>query len=179
LLEKGYGTLGIVELLYRLLPIPAWKAGLARHMESCPACSQRLAGREDVRRVLVQADDLGGLDKIWPAVKRGSARTWKRSARPGSGYRAPLSRPRPAARSDRPLGGGLVRFGLGDRALVGTVRYLGRPDVSGGGDSLAETDGFVLHSARIENEPAKTYIIHPPDDGMIVVWLKKAYRREK
>ena len=58
--------------------------------------------------------------------------------------------------------------------LVGTVRYLGRPDVSGGGDSLAETDGFVLHSARIENEPAKTYIIHPPDDGMIVVWVEKS-----
>jgi hypothetical protein len=165
---------GIVELLYRILPCPAWKSGLARHMESCPACSKRLAGREDVRRVLVQARDLGGLDDIWPAVQRGLGRA--PAGMPSSGarmsgaaFKSASARPAPIVRWAAALSG----LALAAALLVGPVRYLGPPGASGAGDSMAETDGFVLHSARIENEPANTYIIHPQDDGMVVVWVEK------
>jgi hypothetical protein len=144
-------------------------------MENCPECSARLAGREEVRRVLVQAEDLGGLDDIWPAVKRAMG--------PASGaarsVETPLSRPALKNKSVRPapavrwavVGSGLA---LAAALLVGTVRYLGHPGASGAGDSIAETNGFILHSARIENEPANTYIINPPDDGMVVVWVEKS-----
>jgi anti-sigma factor RsiW len=168
------GHSGIVELLYRILPVPAWKSGLARHMENCPACSARLAGRDEVRRVLVQAEDLGGLDDVWPAVKRALGPV----AGGGRPNAIPLSRPALKNKSVRPApavrwaaaGCGLV---LAAALLVGTVRYLGHPGASGAGDSLAETSGFILHSARIENEPANTYIIHPQDDGMVIVWVEK------
>ena len=166
---------GIIERLYRVLPIPAWKAGLARHMESCPACSQRLAGKEDVRRVLVQEGDLGGLENIWPAVKRGIGPDPEAERLPGMRISGPVlktatRRPAPLVRWAAALSG----LALAAVVLVGTVRYLGHPGPSGGGYSLAETSGFVLHSASIDNEPAKTYIIHPPDDGMIVVWVEKS-----
>ena len=166
---------GIVERLYRVLPVPAWKAGLARHMESCPACSKKLAGREDVRRVLVRARDLDGLENIWLAVKRGigpdpeAERLWGVRIS-GAVLKTATGRPATLIRWAAALAGLALAIAL----LVGTVRYLGHPGASGEGDSLAETSGFVLHSARIDNEPAKTYIIHPQDDGMIVVWVEKS-----
>ena len=168
------GHSGIVELLCRVLPVPAWKSGLARHMENCPACSKKLAGREDVRRVLVQAQDMGGLDDIWPAVKRGispASAAGRTAGAPFSGAALKTTpvRPAPAVRWAA-AGCGLA---LAAALLVGTVRYLGNPDASGSGDSMAETSGFILHSARIENEPANTYIFHPQDDGMVIVWVEK------
>jgi len=143
-------------------------------MESCPACSSRLAGKDEVRRVLVQAEDLGDLDDFWPAVKRAMGPASERTR----SVETPLSRAALKNKSFRPAravrwaaaGCGLA---LAAALLVGTVRYLGHPDASGSGDSMAETGGFILHSARIENEPANTYIIHPQDDGMVVVWVEK------
>jgi anti-sigma factor RsiW len=164
---------GIVEFFCRVLPVPAWKSGLAGHLESCPACAARLAGKDEVRRILVQAEDLGGLDEIWPAVKRAMAP----DSGPGRPAGTPLSRPGLRGKSGRPAvrwaaaGCGLA---LAAALLVGTVRYLGHPSASGAGDSMAETGGFILHSARIENEPANAYIIHPRDDGMVVVWVEKS-----
>lgn len=164
----------IVELLYRLSPVPAWKSGLARHMENCPVCSARLAGREEVRRALVQAEDLGGLDDVWPAVKREMGPV----AGGGRSDAIPLSRP--ALKAGQSLHAPALRWAaagcglaLAAALLVGIVRYLGHPGASGSGDSMAETSGFILHSARIENEPANTYIIHPKDNGMVVVWVEK------
>ncbi len=165
----------IVEFLFRILPVPAWKSGLAGHMESCPACSTRLAGRDEVRHVLVQAEDLGGLDDIWPAVKSAMALD-SGSGRPDG---APVSSPVLRTKPGRPApavrwalaGSGLA---LAAALLVGTIRYLEHPGASGARDSVAETGGFILHSARIENEPANIYIIHPRDDGMVVVWVEKS-----
>jgi hypothetical protein len=158
------------------LPFPAWKSGLARHMESCPACARRLAGKEDVRRVLVQAGDLGGLEGIWPAVRRGirpQSEAERSSGRSDSQAALMIraSRPARAVRWAAALSG----LAVAAVVLVGTVRYLGHPGASAGGDSMSETNGFVLHSARIDNKPARTYIIHPQDDGMVVVWVEKSH----
>jgi hypothetical protein len=70
---------GIVERLFRLVPFRPVKARLAEHAESCPACAARLAGIEDVRRVLVKAADLGRMDDLWPAVESGG----QQAAAPG------------------------------------------------------------------------------------------------
>jgi hypothetical protein len=166
---------GMVELLWRVLPVAAWKSGLARHMEKCPVCAARLADKEAVRRVLVQAGDLGGLDYIWPAVRRAldrntDPRTAALSAR--SGLKKAVTRPAPVLRWAAALGGAA----LAALILVGTLRYLGPVEPAARpGTDIAETDGFILHSARIENKPAETYIIHPQDNGLVVVWVEKTH----
>jgi hypothetical protein len=118
---------------------------------------------------------LGGLADIWPAVKTamGSAPgidhpAWTPLSR--SALKSESARPAPAVRWAA-AGCGLA---LAAALLVLTVNYLGHPTASGFCDSMAETNGLILHSARIENQPANTYIIHPPDDGMVVVWVEKS-----
>lgn len=165
---------GMVELLWRVLPVPAWKSGLARHVEKCPVCAARLAGKEEVRRVLVQAGDLGGLDDIWPAVRRalgGNAEPPISTVTVRSALKEKGARSAPVLRWAGALGGTALAAWL----LVGTLSYLGSGDTVRPGPVMAETAGFILHSARIENKPAETYIIHPQDDGMVVVWVEKTH----
>jgi hypothetical protein len=153
----------ILELLYHLSPVRVWKARLVRHMENCPACSAKLADREEARRLLVQAEDLDRLDDIWPSVKAALRPLPGSPSKNRSGF--------PGAFRWTAVAGGLAAAAF---LLIGTVRYLGNASQGDGrGRFLDGTGGFVLHSARIENEPANTYIIHPPDDGMVVIWVEK------
>ena len=164
----------MVELLWRALPVPAWKSGLARHMENCPACAARLADRKEVRRVLIQAGDLDGPDDLWPRVRRaldGNPETRPSAVAERSALKAGEARSAPFLRWAAALGGTALAVTI----LIGTIRYLGETKSGGPGPVVAETDGFILHSASIENKPAETYIIHPQDDGLIVVWVEKTH----
>jgi TonB family protein len=63
-----------IDLFYAVLPFHAWKISLlGRHIEGCPECASRLVTREEARRALVQTEDLGDLDAVWPAVQKALA----------------------------------------------------------------------------------------------------------
>ncbi len=167
---------GMVELLWRVLPVSAWKSGLARHMEKCPVCAARLADKEEVRRILVKAGDLGDLDGIWPYVRRAlkpdaGASPSAILARSALASSAGETRPGPALRWAAALGGAALAAWV----LAGTIRYLGPAGPAGPGPVAAEAAGFILHSARVENKPAETYIIHPADDGLVDDWVEKSH----
>lgn len=156
--------LGIVDLLARLVPLRPVKAILAKHAERCPACSARLAGRDEVRRILVQAADLGGMDDIWPAVRRG--------AEAGGFNPDPGLKPGRAAAA-RPRAWRFAAASLGLFAAVFVtawlIRYLGGP-----GGPAASEEGFRLHYARVERQAADTFVVQSPEDGMVLVWVGKS-----
>jgi anti-sigma factor RsiW len=155
---------GIVDRLARLVPLRPVKARLAKHAETCPACSARLAGRDEVRRILVQAADLGRMDDIWPAVRRGVEAG---GFDPGPGLkpgRAGAARPRAWRFAAASLGLLAAVF-----VTAGLIRYL-----SGPGDLVGSEEGFRLHYARVERRAADTFVVQSPEDGMVLVWVGKA-----
>lgn len=164
---------GIFEWMYRMAPVRAWKGKLAVHMEKCPDCARRLAGRDEVRRVLVQAGDLGRLDDIWPIVRKAGPGIGRDRSMNGpvsglafSGGPRRLSQ---AFRWASALGG----LAVASFMLVGVVRYLRSPSSSpAAASSIARKGGFILHSARVDNRLADTYILQS-NDGMILVWVEK------
>jgi anti-sigma factor RsiW len=148
----------------RLIPFQAVKARLAAHAESCPACAARLAGIEEVRRVLVRAADLGRMNDIWPAVR--SRAVGERRLPAGDAARARVGRGKPRA----------WRFAAASLGFLAAVfvtawliRYLGGP-----GGSVASEEGFRLHYARVERRAADTFVVQSPQDGMVLVWVGKA-----
>lgn len=155
----------IVDWLFRLIPLSAVKARLAEHAERCPACAKRLAGRDEVRRLFVQAADLGNLNDIWPAVRRGSSRIGLDTD--AAFHRAAAPRPR-LWRYAAAVLGLLAAAGL----TMSVVRYFGAG--SEGASVITRAAGrFEIHYARIQQKPADTFVIHSPGDGMILVWVEK------
>ena len=166
------GHSGIVEFVYHVLPVRAWKAKLAGHMERCPACAGRLAGKDEVRGILVRAEDVGSLDGLWPSVRKNlsGAASGSSQKRPAAGV-IPFSRPRP--------GGMLWRWAA---ALAGTalasfltfsiLRSLGpSAGPAGGVPEIASGGQFRLHYAKVQGRAADTYIFQ--SDGLYVVWVDR------
>jgi hypothetical protein len=161
---------GIVDLLYRLFPLRAVRSRLAEHAERCPACGRHLADREEVKRALVAASDLGRLNDIWPAVRSGAAGLSGRSGENAG----PASR-RPSGSPPRRLwrlaaaGGGLAAAIF---LTAFAVRYFG----AGAESAAHQADsggGFRLHYARIDQRPADTFIVQSPEDNIVLVWVEK------
>jgi anti-sigma factor RsiW len=151
------GHSGILEVLVRVLPLPAWKAAVVRHMEECPSCRRRLAGREEVRRLLVQTEDLGDLSGIWPSVRRRLGPV-RRYVRTGAGSPRGLLWRWTAA-----LGGIAAAAVL----VAGLIGYLG-PSGAGGEPAGPR---FKLTYARIGGQPAGAVVFQPAEADMIVVWV--------
>jgi len=138
------------------------------HIDRCPSCQARLAGREETRRLLVQASDVGRLDRIWPAVRK-SIRGIDRNAPETFSLRSAGR-----AGGDRISRWAAAAAGVGIAAFltVSAVRYLrGIPEAASGG--ARSENAIQIHYAWIGGRPADTFIVKPPDAGFIVVWVEK------
>lgn len=154
--------------LARLIPFGAWKdALLGRHFEGCRECAGRLATREEARRLLVGAADLGDLEGIWPAVCAGIT---------AQGLRIPV-----AARTRIPAWRWLMATAGLALAVFLTwtaVRTL-QPghglagfevaSVAASEPGLAPGD-VQLSYVRIDNESARTIVYKPHDTDMVLIW---------
>ena len=160
----------LVDLFYRLAPFPSWKAGLLRgHIEKCPECGRRLARREEARRVLVQARDVGDLDRLWPAVAdriRGIRPLLEADLGPERGTRMPL-------RAGWRLAAAAAGMSLAVVLTLALVNFFRSPSISGEGIAQGETDQVQIHYVRIDNEPAQTFIFKPHDSDVVIVWAGK------
>lgn len=160
-----------IDLVFRLLPFPSWKGRLiVRHVEKCPECGARLASRDEARRILTQADEVGDLAGMWPAVR----------ARIGScapaETAAPLFEPRlaPAWRWAAALGG-LVLAAAVTFAVVENFRTGGGMKSGAGAGLFAVSDpaDISLDYVRIDNHPARTLVFKPRDSRLVIVWAEK------
>lgn len=159
--------------LARLVPFCAWKDALfGRHFERCPECAGRLASREEARRLLVGAAEVGSLDGIWPAVCAAIARI-------GPGPRVPVTAVRIRIPAWRWLA---AAAGLAMAVLLtwGTVRFFqpGRglagfevASVAASAFEAGSAPGDVrLGYVRIADEPARTIVFKPHDANLVLIW---------
>ena len=160
-----------MDLFYRLLPFPSWKAALLRgHMEKCPECGRRLASREEARHVLIQARDVGDLDRLWPAIS-GRIRGIAPWLEPNAGMaREATARPRAVWR----IAAAAAGLALAVVMTFTVVRFFRSPAPPLGAAFVeGETDQVQIHYVRIENEPAQTFIFKPHDSDVVIVWAGK------
>jgi hypothetical protein len=158
----------LVNFAYRILPFSAWKDWLLRHhIDHCPACREQLVSREEARRLLVQAHELGDLGGLWPSVR---IKLGKRAKKAGEG-----GLPKPALVKIWRLAVPGVVVLLVAVALNFWLLQKPRPEISGlgGGPGSAETEQVQIHYVRIENEPAQTFIFQPRDSNILIVWAGK------
>jgi hypothetical protein len=154
----------LIELIYRILPFRAWKGWLLRnHMERCPGCRKRLVSREEARLILVQADDVGDLDRLWPSIKDRLGEKAKKSEK------SALSKPAMAKM------GLLAAPAVAVLLIAAAVNFWlfqkPRPDTPlQGGPSPAETEQVQIHYVKIDDEPAQTFIFQPRDSNIIIIW---------
>lgn len=160
-----------MRLFYRLLPFPSWKDALLRkHIEKCPECGRRLASREEARNLLVQARDVGDLDRLWPAILD-RIRGIRPSLEPNAGIaREATARPRAVWRFAAAAAGMSLAVVL-TFALVRFFRSTAAP--IGAAFVESETEQVQIHYVRIEDEPARTFIFKPHDSDVVIVWAGK------
>jgi len=163
------GHFKLMDLLIRLVPFPSWKAGLLRrHFEKCPECERCLASREEARHLLVQARDVGDLDRLWPAI---SDRI--RRIRPSLGPDSGLARDGAAPlRAGWRLAAAAAGMSLAVLLTFALVRFFRSP-LASGGIAESEADQVQIHYVRIDNEPARTFIFKPHDSDVVIVWAGK------
>jgi len=151
----------ILEVLIEAIPVRAWQdLLLRRHVERCPFCRARLAGRDEARRVLAGEQDFSVGLNLWPTIKA-------RLTGPAEEPRVP---PRPRL--------GLARFAATAAALVAaavlSVWFMrGFRVVTPSAAVPAAEDRFEMGYVRIAGQPAESYIFQPPDSGMTLVWAEK------
>ncbi|MBM3293981.1 MAG: hypothetical protein FJY82_05585 [Candidatus Aminicenantes bacterium] len=161
------GHAEVVGFLFRLVRFRRLRDRIWRHIESCPSCQARLAGREDARRVLFRADDAGGLDGLWPAVRRAISDAAVKPV-PASAFTAAPSGRRNAWRWAAAVGGlaaaALLTVGIIRTFMSGTVRAPAFAGANG---------GLRIEYARIAGQTAQTIIVREKNPDMIIVWVEK------
>lgn len=150
----------IHNVLFEAVPWKAWRDLLIRrHMERCPACRARLAGREETRRVLSRAEDFQGRMDLWPGIRDRMAASAP-AAPPASPPRLGLARLAAAA------GLLIVAAGL-------SVFILRSFTVAPPAELRAAEERFEAGPVRIAGEPADTYIFQSRELGMTLIWAEK------
>jgi len=147
----------IIDFFFFIFPLKRWRDFLIRHhVQQCSVCQEKLAGVEDVKSFLFQESDVGDMVEIWPVVKE----------EPGEGK----SREQRAGRSRLRWAVGLASLFAAAVVVVGL--YLAFSPKKG--PSMGDLqERFQINYIEIENKPAKTYIYHPCDSNMIIVWAEK------
>lgn len=161
------GHWALVKLAVSVLPRGWSREAVLRHIDRCPTCRSRLVGPEEAQRVLIQAEDVGRLDGIWPSVEKE--------------MRAKLL---PADRAfgqrETRRGSALLRWATAAGGIGGAVAVLllalsvlvprGVKYASG----AAPPVGLLrISAASVAGGPAELYIIEVPEDRMILVWVDK------
>jgi len=156
------GHWALVKLAVSVSPRGWSREAALRHIDRCPSCRSRLAGLEEAQRVLIQAEDVGRLDEIWPSVAKPVP------ADPAFGQRE-------TRRGARLLRWAAAAGGIGGAVAVillalGVLVPRGVEYASG----AAPPAGLLrISAASVAGRPAELYVVEVPEDRMILVWVEK------
>ena len=166
------GHWALVKLAISVASRGGWRDALIGHADRCPSCRRWLAGREEARKALIQAEDAGRREDLWPRLERvlnaKSAASEKSSA-----ARAPALRRRTSFWRWAAAAGGIgvaaaIVFFLGSHSL--------RPGPEPKIPVAPASDSLRILSASVAGRPAEMYVVEALEDRMILVWVE---RKEK
>lgn len=150
----------IPNVLFEAFPLKPWRDLLIRrHMERCPVCRARLAGRDEARRVLSKAEDFRGRMDLWPGIRDRMAA----SARTG--------------RQTIPPRFGLARFAAAAALLVMaaglSLLFFRGFTIAPQAPPRAAEERFEVNHIRIAGQPADSYLFQFRDLRMTLIWAEK------
>jgi len=147
----------ITAFLVSALPIRPLQGLMIRvHADRCPNCRDGLAGRDEVRRLLVQQREGGEPSLLWAALEpRLSGRAAARSL--------PFWRRHPLASS-----------AASALAVLAALILVFKPSFRAAKTAdLSILNVFQIRSISIDDQPADAYLFCPQDSDMIIVWAEK------
>lgn len=152
----------VLNVLLAVIPINGIKDRLIqRHINKCPGCRESLASREEIQRVLIREADIGSLDGFWPGIRKKLEKPGLTLKGSGRGHRLNLG---------FSAAGALVGF-LAVAFSLNTFLTRFSPSNTLGG-------AFEIHHIRVDNQPARTFIVQPRETDMILVWAEKSPKEE-
>ena len=150
----------ILDFLFKAVPLRPWQAFLVRsHMERCPSCQSLLAGREEIRRVLVRTADVQDLGPLWSKVRSGIAA-------PDVPHRSPTE----GKALGSPLFAAAAAIVL---AVVLGVWFFRGFTVENAPPIVPAEQKFEVDYVRVDGRPADSYIVRSLEPKMTLVWAGK------
>ena len=146
----------IVNFLFTIFPFKIWQDFLLqKHIQKCPACQENLASLEEIKSLLIQGEDVEGLESLWPKVNAQLTKQ-KRKER---FFRVP--------RLAWAVGAAILLLAI----VLGIWFYQLAPPGKIPEEDI--TSPFQIKYIRIYDQPARTYIFQPQDSNMIIIWAEK------
>ncbi len=146
----------IVNFLFTIFPFKIWQdVLLKKHIQNCPACQENLASPEEIKSLLIQGEDVGGLEGLWPKVNMQLTKEKKKEKL----FRLP--------RWAWAVGAAFLLLAI----VLGIWFYQLTP--SGKTPEEDITSPFKIKYIRIYDQPARTYLFQPHDSNMIIIWAEK------
>ncbi len=146
----------MVNFLFSIFPFKIWQNFLLqKHIQNCPACQENLASLEETKSLLIQEEEVGGLERLWPKVKLQLTKE-KRKERL---FRLP--------RWGWAVGAAFLLIAI----VLGIWFYQLAPPGKTPEEDI--TSPFQIKYIRIYDKPARTYLFQPQDSNMIIIWAEK------
>jgi hypothetical protein len=151
-----------VEFLSQVLPFRAWRGNIIqRHIDGCPICRAKLAGRDEAGEYVIQPEAVGPTDSIWPAVEAGIRMTSPAPER----HFLPVGR--------------LLRRAAGVAAAAGVLFLLflvvRPPKPVGGRSPVVNVEEFRLDSIEVWGKPARALFYQPRDSQIMIIWAGESF----
>jgi hypothetical protein len=147
----------LFEFLFDVFPLKKWQSFLIlRHMQDCPRCQEKLAGRDEVFDLMIREDHVLDDSAVW------------------AGFESKLKSER---RRDRPVRSPRWKWAYGIVAafviVAGVFVVSNISQWSNGHAVEIAGDHFQINYLRIEGKPAQAFLFKPQGTDMILVWAQK------
>jgi hypothetical protein len=146
----------MVNFLFSIFPFKIWQDFLLqKHIQDCPDCQKNLTSLEETKSLLIQEEEVVGLEDLWSKVDIQITK----EKRKGKLFRLP--------RWGWAVGAACLLIAI----VFGIWFYQLAP--SGKTPEEEITSPLQIKYIRIYGQPARTYLFHPQDSNMIIVWAEK------
>jgi len=152
-------------ILFWMIPIKRWQSYLIEgHFSTCAQCKQAITDDDTTDTLVISPQQAAASVPLWPEVRKGI-----------------LSQHQPTASLKKPLYGFLPRWQWAAAVVVLAAALLIIPSVipNKTTDDLSGNKidrpgrSISVRSARLEGEPAHSYVFNSRDPEMTMIWVEK------